>query len=98
MGVQKSVSEPGVLLTDKERDIANSKDTKLAEQFTAQLLSAKHSVHDKHPWVMVTSIKKGKTLLSVYSLLKNQGLFDDWSSEFYDVRQDSGICVLALMP
>ena len=68
------------------------------EHFTSRFLSAKRSIDQKQPWVMVTSISKAQTLLWVYSTLKAQGVLDEWPRQFCDLRKDAGICVLALMP
>ncbi|MGF1602583.1 MAG: hypothetical protein ACFCU8_11280 [Thermosynechococcaceae cyanobacterium] len=75
-----------------------SSESALVEQFTAQLLGAQRSMHQNHPWVMVTTKHKSQTLLAVYQQLKMEGAMEEWSSEFYQVRENSGLCVLALIP
>ncbi|MBX2864884.1 MAG: hypothetical protein KTR27_15135 [Leptolyngbyaceae cyanobacterium MAG.088] len=77
---------------------SDNSESALIEKFTSQLLSAKCSVHQNQPWVLVTAKHKSPILLAVYSHLKEQGVLDEWSREFYQVREHSGICVFALMP
>lgn len=91
-------STSGEMLTRQQLRYCTDAESALVKQFTSRLLGAKRSRNENQPWVMVTPISNGQTLLSVYILLKAQGKFDSWSSEYYDVRQDSGICVLALIP
>ncbi|MGF1601806.1 MAG: hypothetical protein ACFCU8_07260 [Thermosynechococcaceae cyanobacterium] len=91
-------SSAGVMLTQDSLSQFDDSNSMIVEQFRAQLLSAKRSMHQNYPWVVVAPIGKAATLMSVYNTLKTQGLFDDWSGEFFNLRQDSGACVLALMP
>ncbi len=88
----------GVTVTRDPLSNSANAESALVEQFRARLLGAKRSTHQNRPWVMVTPIHQGQTLLSVYYALKLEGTFDEWSSEFYDVRKNAGICVFALMP
>ncbi len=98
MGLVNDISESGIWLAASESDLDTVNDSKLVNHFKSKLLSAQYSRHGKCPWVLVTSMENGQTLLSVYTALKTQGVFDQWSRQTYDVRREAGICVLALMP
>lgn len=92
------VSSPTGILAQDTLNQLDDIDSRIVEHFRSQLLSAKRSMHQNHPWVMVASIDRSETLLSVYNSLKSQGFLNDWSGEFFNLRQDTGVCVLALMP
>ncbi|MGB7414163.1 MAG: hypothetical protein WA902_08130 [Thermosynechococcaceae cyanobacterium] len=88
----------GVVLTQVEMCHQAHAESALVEQFTERLLGAKRLGTQSQPWVMVTPRNKAPVLLSVYQSLKEQGKLDDWSKALYEVRQDAGICVFALIP
>lgn len=92
------VSNAGGVLTRELLATNASSDPELINAFTSRLLGAKHAHSGKRPWVMVTPLSKAQTLLAVYHTLKQQGKLEEWAGEYYDVRRESGVCVLALLP
>lgn len=92
------ISISGGMRTQEQVSHGASSDSALVEKFRTKLLGARSSLYQSQPWVMVTPIQNANALLSVYQSLKDQGIFDDWPRAFFEVRQNAGICVFALLP
>lgn len=92
------ISISGGMRTQEHVDIGASSESALVEKFRAKLLGAPRALCQSQPWVIVTPIQNAHVLLSVYHSLKKQGVFDDWPRAFFEVRQNAGICVFALLP